>query len=365
MSMCSALRNLRAHAVARSLRRATSIADAMARMRFLQLDPIRAPARAADLILRQRVDGYRAGDLDREYPRMGLVEDYLHVYGVLTPEARALLHPRSASLRFGVEREHPRLASRVLDHVTRHGETHPRDLAVLGRHTTVNGWGSDSAATTRVLEALHFRGKLRVARRVNGIKVYAVADAMESSRKPYERAQDILLLLLDLYAPLPEASLRELARMVPESSLSPAQRMRAFAAFEARGGIARIVVDGATWLMPAGEQLEDLGDQQVRLLAPFDPVVWDRRRFERFWGWGYRLEAYTPPGKRKFGYYALPMLRGDDVIGWANAQVREGVLAVEPGYARAAPKGATFRRELALEAERLRVFVGAERVELR
>jgi uncharacterized protein len=363
--MRSALRNLRAYAVARSLRRSASIADAIARLRFLQLDPIRAPARAADLILRQRVDGYRAGDLDREYPQIGLVEDYLHVYGVLTAEARALLHPRSASLRFRVEREHPRLASRVLDHVTRHGPTHPRDLALLGRHTTVNGWGSDSAATTRVLEALHFRGKLHVARRVNGIKVYAIADALESSRTPAERAQEILRLLLDLYAPLPEASLHELARMVPESSLSPALRLRALAAFVVGHDVTRTVVDGTSWLMPAGEELAEVGDQRVRLLAPFDPIVWDRRRFERFWRWDYRLEAYTPPAKRRFGYYALPMLRGDDVIGWANAQVREGVLVVEPGYAHAEPKGAAFRRELAAEAERLRAFVGAEYVELR
>ena len=41
-------------------------------------------------------------------------------------------------------------------------------------------------------------------------------------------------------------------------------------------------------------------DQRVRFLAPFDPVVWDRRRFEHFWNWEYRLEAYTPPAKRKF-----------------------------------------------------------------
>jgi uncharacterized protein YcaQ len=370
--MRSALRNrsrlpeLRAHAVARSLRPAATIADAMARMRFLQLDPIRAPARAADLILRQRVEGYRAGDLEREYPKLGLVEDYLHVYGVLTPDARALLHPRSAALRFRVEREHPRLASRVLAHVARQGETHPRDLAVLGRHTTVNGWGSDSAATTRVLEALHFRGKLHVARRANGIKVYTLASGRaEASRSPAERAREILRLLLDLYAPLPEASFREMARMVTESSLSPALRARALAAFAAGADVARLDLDGAPWLMPAGEALEALGDDRVRFLAPFDPVVWDRRRFERFWGWQYRLEAYTPPPRRKFGYYALPMLWREDAIGWVNAQARDGVLLVEPGYVRGAPRAASFRRELAQECERLRAFVGARRVEIR
>ena len=253
----------------------------------------------------------------------------------------------------------------MLAHIAREGETHPRDLSVLGRHTTTSGWGSNSAATTRVLEALHFRGKLHVARRANGIKVYALASAVASSRSPAERAQEILWLLLDLYAPLPEASFRELSRMVTESSLSPAQRARALAAFAKRADVARHDVDGATWLMPAGETLEEVGEQRVRFLAPFDPVVWDRRRFERFWSWEYRLEAYTPPAKRKFGYYALPMLWRDDVIGWVNAQAREGSLIVAPGYVRAAPKSAAFRRELAEEVERLRIFVGAHRVELR
>ena len=188
-------------------------------MRFVQLDPIRAPARAADLILRQRVAGYRAGDLDRAYPALGLAEDYLHVYGVMPESTRALLHPRrrgatafasSASIR-GWLRGSSRTSQRT-------GETHPRDLALLGRHRTVNGWGGNSAATTRVLEALHFRGKLRVVRRANGIKVYALAPPAASSQPAAARARAILRLLLDLYAPLPEVSFRQLARMVTESS---------------------------------------------------------------------------------------------------------------------------------------------------
>ena len=60
----------------------------------------------------------------------------------------------------------------------------------------------------------------------------------------------------------------------------------------------------------------------MRLLAPFDPVVWDRRRFELLWGWAYRFEAYTPVHKRKLGYYALPLLWRDRVIGWGNVSWR-------------------------------------------
>ena len=67
----------------------------------------------------------------------------------------------------------------------------------------------------------------------------------------------------------------------------------------------------------------------MRLLAPFDPVVWDRRRFELLWGWAYRFEAYTPAPKRKLGYYALPLLWRDRVIGWANLSVKDGELRIE------------------------------------
>ena len=64
--------------------------------------------------------------------------------------------------------------------------------------------------------------------------------------------------------------------------------------------------------------------QAVRLLAPFDPIVWERRRFEHLWGWDYRFEAYTRPEQRRFGYYAMPLLWGYDVIGWANISLADG-----------------------------------------
>ena len=62
----------------------------------------------------------------------------------------------------------------------------------------------------------------------------------------------------------------------------------------------------------------------MRLLTPFDPISWDRRRFEIFWGWAYRFEAYTPAAKRKLGYYALPLLWQEQIIGWGNVTVAEG-----------------------------------------
>jgi uncharacterized protein YcaQ len=119
------------------------------------------------------------------------------------------------------------------------------------------------------------------------------------------------------------------------------------------------------WYWPADEnplskrhQLDD----ELRLLAPFDPLVWDRRRFELFWGWAYRFEAYVPAPQRVRGYYALPLLWRGDVIGWANAALQEGTLQVGTGYTRGrAPRDGAYRRAFDCELQRLGDFLGAAR----
>jgi uncharacterized protein YcaQ len=78
-----------------------------------------------------------------------------------------------------------------------------------------------------------------------------------------------------------------------------------------------------------------------------------------FWGWAYRFEAYTPPSKRRLGYYALPLLWRDAVIGWANAAVVYGALEVEARFVNKRPRSASFRRELEAEIERMSTFLGA------
>ena len=96
----------------------------------------------------------------------------------------------------------------------------------------------------------------------------------------------------------------------------------------------------------------------MRLLAPFDPVVWDRRRFEPFWGWAYRFEAYTPAPQRVRGYYALPLLWRDRVIGWANLAWRDGRLHPDIGHvAGRAPRDPGYRRALDDELARLAQFL--------
>src|SRR5437867_8206042 len=89
------LADLRRFAVARSLFAPTTLKRAFDRLGFVQADPIRAPARAQDLILRHRVKDYHAGDLERLYPRLGIEEDFFVVYGFLTRPIQALMHPRA------------------------------------------------------------------------------------------------------------------------------------------------------------------------------------------------------------------------------------------------------------------------------
>jgi len=118
-------------------------------------------------------------------------------------------------------------------------------------------------------------------------------------------------------------------------------------------------IGGVDWFWPADEKPAQFDPAEaVRLLAPFDPVVWDRRRFELLWGWQYRFEGYTPAAKRKLGYYALPLLWRDRVIGWGNVSASEGKLSMDLGYvAGRAPRDRAFARELEAERERLRVFL--------
>jgi uncharacterized protein YcaQ len=128
----------------------------------------------------------------------------------------------------------------------------------------------------------------------------------------------------------------------------------------AKRRLAHARIDGLDWYWPADEAPAAAeADDEVRLLAPFDPLVWDRRRFELLWSWAYRFEAYTPPARRRLGYYALPLLWRDRVIGWGNVAAGARGLEAKLGYvAGRAPRDAGFRRALERELARMQAFLG-------
>jgi uncharacterized protein YcaQ len=123
------------------------------------------------------------------------------------------------------------------------------------------------------------------------------------------------------------------------------------------GELQKQVLDKVTYLLPEHERSQDETDRRVRFLAPFDPLVWDRRRFEHFWGWPYRFEAYVPQAKRLRGYYAMPLLWGDAVVGWANVSVVSGDLNVELGFVEGRPREKRFDLELDAEIGRMEAFL--------
>jgi uncharacterized protein YcaQ len=352
---------LRRLAIARSLGRPASLEQAIRRLGFVQADPIRSPARAQDLTLRHRVSGYRAGDLERAYASLPLEEDFFINYGFLPREVYRLMHPRSGLGRWVSPGK--RKAEAVLAFVRERGRVHPRDVDAHFAHGSVrNYWGGSSSATTHLLDHLHYRGLLRVAARDTGIRLYEVqqhtVDAVSAAERR-SRVDELLMLLAAKYAPVPSATLSWLANRlriaVPQW---PGEVRRALS--RVKRHLRHERVDGIDWFFPEAP-LETEVDDAVRLLAPFDPIVWDRRRFEVFWSWPYRFEAYTPVSKRQYGYYALPLLWRDEVIGWANLTMQAGALKAQLGYvAGRPPRARGYAMALDAELARMRTFLARE-----
>ncbi len=352
--------SLRRLALLRAFPAPLPLGQAMAASGFVQADPIRAPARAQDLILRHRVPGYRAGDLERRYPRLGLEEGFLHAYGFLPAAQHRLLlprhHPEAPDGRFVPTG----LLADVLAFVRQHGATHPAALeAHLGAAREVNAWGGVSKATTRALDMLLHHGLLRVVRREAGIRVFqATALASPHDLAPLARLERLVLLVAGTLAPVAATTLVAATGRLVRSVLGPAARHDAVAALLRSGALEAGTVDGVRYLWPAEADRPGRVGGGVRFLAPFDPLVWDRRRFEHLWGWPYRFEAYTPPAQRRLGYYAMPLLRGAEVIGWVNCTRGAGRLDVAAGFVGRAPRDIPFRRAFDAEVARLEAFLG-------
>jgi uncharacterized protein len=291
------------------------------------------------------------------------------------------MHPRGLVSRWPPGRR--QRAHQLLEFVRDRGSVHPREVDRHFSHGRVtNYWGGSSNATTHLMELMHYGGLLRVVRREAGIRIYAVherGDALDTPKLGgrrrragglevavlHARIDALVDVAVSTYAPLPAATLSHLVRRLryaaPQWHGDLGQALQ-----RARHRLAHSQVDGIDWYWPAGERpsrppRQEDHEDAVRLLAPFDPIVWDRLRFELLWGWQYRFEAYTPAAKRKLGYYALPLLWRDHVIGWANLSMKNGDLQADVGYVAARPpRDRRFERALESELDRVRFFLGAD-----
>jgi len=380
--MLITLDDLRRFTVARNFIKPTTLKRALHRIGFVQADPIRAPARAQDLILRHRFKNYHVGDLERRYATLDIEEDFFIIYGFVTKSLHALMHPRSDSRvpADDVGRSWPtaqrKRAQLLLEFVRERGAVHPREVDEHFSHGSVkNYWGGASNATTHLLDVMHYRGLLRVARREKGIRIYSEREQMltptesgkvsavnhaQDARAPSERRARIDALVdvaVRIYAPLPGPNLSSLVSRL-RFAVPQWQRELKSALQRAKERLSHARVDGTDWYWAKQDALRGAPQDRVRLLAPFDPVVRDRDRFELLWGWVYRFEAYTPAPKRKLGYYALPLLWRERVIGWGNLSVKDGELKSDFGYVGSQPRDRAFKRELEAELNRMRAFLG-------
>lgn len=370
--MSITLDDLRRFTIARNFPKPATLNRVLQKLGFVQADPIRAPARAQDLILRHRVTSYHAGDLERRYTSLNIEEDFFVNYGYITRPLHALMHPRSKSSIPAVDVISPwahgekKKARLVLDFVRERGPVHPREVDEQFPHGKVtNYWGGSSNATTHLLDAMHYTGLLRVVRREKGIRIYAVYEHAPIPRGVAERRARIDALVdvvVRIYAPLHGPSLnyylKRLRYAVPQWKKDlPAALERA------KERLSHARAGKFDWYWPADEDVMGHETQEVvRFLAPFDPVVHDRNRFEIFWNWTYRFEAYTPASKRKLGYYAMPLLWRDQIIGWANLSVKNGKLECDLGFINGKPPtDRAFNRELATELDRFQDFLATRR----
>jgi hypothetical protein len=262
--------------------------------------------------------------------------------------------------------QHPELAEEVRAAIRERGPLASRDFDGQGGGGM---WNWKPAKT--MLEALWHRGELAIAGRVNGFQ------------RLYDLAERVIPRdVLD--APVPDEStrLRELALTavrargaLTEAGIVEHWRLRGGAArirphadeLVADGLLERVRVDdgGAPVLVPAGTDLEPLRPSAAVLLSPFDNLLWDRAFVRRVFGFEHVIEVYKPAPERQYGYYVLPLLWRDRIVGRADlkSERKEGALVVralhlEPGVRRSGALEDAFERTL----DRLCRVVGLQHV---
>lgn len=360
--------------------------DLIARLGFVQIDSINVVARAHHLTLGTRLQGYRPALLERLLEReRTLFEHWTHDAAAIPTVWYPHWKPRFERYRQRVL-EHPWWLERVgpdpqtvFDHVreriVREGPLMTKDFEderPAGTDKKWWGWKPHKAA----LEYLWRTGELAIARRINFHKVYDLAERVLPAgyaAPPPGEEEHVDWACRTALERLGVATADELAGFWRAVSLEKAREWGARVA--ARGEIATVEVealDGSrprkAWAIPDWQERAAAlppAPPRVRLLSPFDPILRDRKRTLRLFNFDYRFEAFVPGPQRQHGYYVLPILEGERLVGRLDPKLHrqqgeQGLLEIkglwwEPEVRES--KG----REAALEAavERLARLVGA------
>ena len=326
-------------------RRATgrALGRVLARTALLQIDSVNVLQRAHYLPAFSRIGPYDTLALDRlsqRAPRR-LFEYWGHEASLLPVALWPLLQWRMRRAERdawgGVRRmatERPELVAELLDAVRARGPITASELSEDVPRTQREMWSWSDAK--RALEWLFWSGQITSARRLS----------------TFERAYDVPERVLPrtiLTAPVPEpaAAQRELLRVSARSlgvgtagdlrdyfRLPTADARLRIAELVESGDLLPVTVEG--WRQPAYLHPEARIPRRVQaraLIAPFDPLIWERDRAQRLFGFRYRIEIYVPAAQRVHGYYVLPFLLGDRLVARVDlkADRRAGALLVQAG----------------------------------
>lgn len=341
------------------------------RLGYVQLDSIKIIERAHHHILYSRHTGYRPRHLDRLQAKApALFEHWTHDSSLIPLEhyphwchrfARSRTHIAKWRERFGDDR----VLKTVRSHIESHGAARARDFAHLGGRTGPWwGWGPAKAA----LEYLWRTGELAVLERDGFEKIYdlserTIAKALREARP--SKAQTLDWACSEALKRLGAATPRMIADFWGHASIPEAARW--IAAQKKRGRLVDVVLEGAAGMRGFNavarpdieEEIESLPQptSRLRVLSPFDPVLRDRARVERIFGFDYTIEIFVPGHKRKYGYYVFPLLEGARFTGRIDMKADRAAdrlsvkaLWLEPRFKLTAQRKAKLERELVRQA---------------
>jgi uncharacterized protein len=312
-----------------------SIMDCIRQVRCLQLDPTSAVARSHQLVVRSRLGNYDTSHLDDLcYSDRELFEYWAHAASIVLtqdyPVHRGLmtsyLKGDSAweeRIRGWVE-SNDGLRRTILRRLRREGPLPSRVLSDISKQSwRSTGWTA-GRNVSRMLDILWAQGKIMVSARSGGQKLWDLAervipdDARKQRLSNGQRTKRAALSSLRALGVGTEQDIRNhfIRGRYP-------QLRRVLASLENDGEVERIRVHGSTadWFVRAADTaLQDRIESDhhrgmTTLLSPFDNLICDRSRTERLFDFHYRIEIYVPKDKRRYGYFAMPVLHGDELIG--------------------------------------------------
>ena len=344
---------------------------AVRRLSCVQLDSISTVERSHRIALGSRVGAYPREAVSTLLRTGRLFEYWAHEACLLPAEDWRLFRPAMTDggrRWYGqVDRTHPHLREHVLDEIRSRGPLGSRHFDGAARKGEMWGW----KPAKQMLELLWNHGELVVA-------------ARDGFQRQYDLPERVLPRAV-LEAPIPREHerLRELALravsgrgVLTERGVVEHWRLKGETAARAREAVASLVADGLleqhavteggqAVLVPAGTELDVPAPTASVLLTPFDNLLWDRPFALRVLDFDHLIEVYKPAPQRRYGYYVLPLLWRDRIVGRADLKSERatGELVVkafhlEPGVRASAGLDDAFARAL----DRLRRVIGLERV---